>query len=415
MADIRPFRAYRPAPGLESTIAALPYDVFSRKEAKTYVDAHPGTFLAIDRPESQFPDSVDTYDDRVYRKAAQMLQERIRKGDFVQDPNSWYYLYSQTYEGRTQTGIVALASIDDYLHFVIRRNENTLEKKEKDRICHVDTCNAQTGPIFLAYRNDPVIDEITAEVLRQDPVCDFTSEGGVENRVFLINDRKKIDAIQKAFTGIDKIYIADGHHRAASAVKVGLSRREKNPGYTGEEEFNYFLSVLFPADELEIMAYNRIVKDLNGKTPEEILFEVGAKFEVESQRKHAVVPAKKGEIGMYLDGVWYRLNAKKDITSAEPVKGLDVSILQNEVLDPVFGIKNPKEDPRIEFAGGIRGTTFLKERADACHGAAFSMYPTNIHELFAVADARKLMPPKSTWFEPKLLSGLFIHELDGQK
>lgn len=415
MADIRPFRAYRPAPGLESTIAAPPYDVFSRAEAKAYVDAHQGTFLAIDRPESQFPDSVDTYDDRCYTKARQMLQERIRKGDFVQDPGDWYYLYSQTFQGRTQTGIVALASIDDYLHFVIRRNENTLEKKEKDRIRHVDTCNAQTGPIFLAYRNDPVIDEVTGQVMQEKPSADFTSQGGVENRVWVISDPKRIETLQKAFAGISKIYIADGHHRAASAVKVGLARREKNPGYTGQEEFNYFLSVLFPADELEIMAYNRVVKDLNGHTPEEVMFEVRLNFEVEEKRKHAAIPDRKGKIGMYLDGAWYMLSAKKTITSIEPVRGLDVSILQNEILDPIFGIKNPKEDPRIDFVGGIRGTDYLKEEADACHGAAFCMYPTSIHELFAVADARKLMPPKSTWFEPKLLSGLFIHELDGQQ
>lgn len=421
MADIRPFPACRPAKGLESEIAALPYDVYSRTEARAYVADHPGSFLSIDRAETTLAQDIDIYDERVYRQAAFLLHSWIGQGRFVQDPAPCYYVYSQTMACRTQTGIVACASIDDYNSNIIKKHENTRAEKEQDRICHVDACSAQTGPIFLCYRSDSTIDQIVSKTMDRSPAADFISEGGVRNRVWVISDKSDLDAIRSAFAGIDSIYIADGHHRCASAVRVGELRREQNPDYTGEEEFNFFLSVLFPENELRIMDYNRTVHDLNGFTPAELLQKIGEVCEIiptgsdghgngEGQEKaQPIRPAAKGEIGMYLDGSWYLLRIRPGYRSDDPVAGLDVSILQSSILTPILGIDDPKTDTRIEFVGGIRGTRELEEKADSNHGVSFLMYPTSIGELFAVADAGRLMPPKSTWFEPKLLSGLFIH------
>ncbi len=413
MADIRAFAAYRPAKGLEDKIAALPYDVYNREEAKRVVRSNPLSFLAIDRAETQFPDDVSTYDDRVYDKARDMLDEAIESGKFVQDSSPCYYLYEQTMNGRSQTGIVACASIDDYQSGVIKKHENTRVDKEIDRIRHVDTCNAQTGPIFLCYRNIKELDELMARYIQNAPVCDFLSEGGVRNRVWIISDEDSVETIKNAFSGTDKIYIADGHHRCASAVKVGLKRREQNSGYTGEEEFNYFLAVLFPGDQLMVMDYNRVIKDLNGYSAEDFLKELAGIFQVSCEGKDPVHPSSKGEFGLYLcDGNWYRLQALVKPDESDPVKSLDVSFLQDRVLRPLLNIRDPKEDPRISFVGGIRGLGELQDTVDSGKAkAAFSMYPTSMDELFAVADAGELMPPKSTWFEPKLLSGLFIHRL----
>ncbi len=410
MANIRPFCAYRPASGLEQQVAALPYDVYSREEAKAYVAEHPKAFLAIDRAESMLPEDVDTYDERVYAQARKRLDAQIKDGTFVQDETPCYYLYEQTWQGRTQTGIVACASIDDYENGVIKKHENTVEAKEQDRIRHVDVCSAHTGPIFLTYREDAALAEIKALVRQQSPVCDFMSEGEVRNRVFVIDQQEHIAKIQECYAGISQIYIADGHHRAASAVKVGRLRREQNPGYTGEEEFNYFLCVLFPEQELQILDYNRVILDLGGLSRAEILERLRPNFNVTPYRKNVAKPSAKGEIGMYLDHSWFMLSAKNNVKSGDPVAGLDVSILQKYVLAPIFGIENPRTDKRIAFVGGIRGDKELVERADAAEGMAFMMYPTSIGELLRVADAGKLMPPKSTWFEPKLLSGLFIHK-----
>ena len=413
MANIRAFAAYRPAKGMEDKIAALPYDVFSREEAKRVVQDNPLSFLAIDRAETQFPDSVGTYEDCVYQKAGQMLNEAITDGKFVQDKTPCYYLYEQTMNGRAQTGIVACASIDDYLSGVIKKHENTRVDKEIDRIRHVDTCNAQTGPIFLCYRNIPALDELMKRKKEEPAISDFISAGGIRNRVWVIPDEESVKTIHDAFLGTDRIYIADGHHRCASAVKVGLKRREQNPGYTGEEDFNFFLSVLFPQDQLMVMDYNRAVKDLCGMTPEEFISAVSDIFDVTCEGSEPVRPRRKGEFGLYLcNGNWYRLVLKNPPEEADPVKKLDVSVLQDTVLGPLLQIHDPKEDSRIVFIGGIRGLGELVKRVDSgMEMAAFSMYPTSMDELFEVADAGELMPPKSTWFEPKLLSGLFIHKL----
>lgn len=411
MADIRPFQAYRPAPGLEAEIAALPYDVYNREEAAAEVKKHPGSFLAIDRAESQFPPEVDTYADCVYEKAREMLWQWIREGRFVREDRPCYYIYEQVMEGRSQKGIVACASIDDYLNQVIKKHENTREDKEQDRIRHVDTCDAQTGPIFLAYRSQAALRQLTAQVTAGAAVCDFTSEDGVTHRVWVVSEEGQMRTIRDAFAAMEQIYIADGHHRCASAVKVGLGRREKNPSHTGEEEYNFFLSVLFSADELEIMDYNRVVKDLNGYDKESFLDKVQEKFRVQSMGDTPYRPERKYEYGMYLEGEWYRLTAHEDIRSRDEVEGLDVSILQEHLLAPVLGIGDPRTDRRIDFVGGIRGLEELERRAHTDMQVAFALYPTSIYELFAVADAGRLMPPKSTWFEPKLRSGLFIHTL----
>ena len=411
MARVIPFCAYRPAGGLEDQVAALPYDVYSRREAKAYAAEHPRSFLCIDRAESQFPDDVDTYDARVYAKARQMLDAAILDGTFVQDEKACYYLYEQTWRGRTQTGVVGCSAVDDYLDGVIRRHENTVEAKERDRIRHVDACGAQTGPIFLTYRGNARITAVTEAVKKSEPVYDFVSDGEVRNRVWVVGDDAQIAALGEAFAAVPYTYIADGHHRAASAVKVGLMRRAEHPDYNGTEEFNYFLSVLFPENELAILDYNRVVLDTARLDKSEILARIRPNFNVTPYRSQTAQPHAKGEIGMYMGGSWYLLSAKNNVRSGDVVKGLDVSILQDQVLTPLFGIRDPRTDSRIAFVGGIRGTKELEERADDAGGVAFLMYPTSIRELLCVADAGRLMPPKSTWFEPKLLSGLFIHRL----
>lgn len=411
MAVIKAFECIRPDEKVADRVAALPYDVYNREEALKEVEREPLSFLAIDRAETQFDSSVDTYADCVYGKARELLDSRIADGTFVTDTDKAYYVYELTMNGRTQTGIAACASIDDYNNNIIKKHENTRADKEQDRINHVDRCSAQTGPIFLAYRADEVIRNEVAKAKETRPLYSFTSPDGIRHQVYKISNIQSVENIEKAFAGIDDIYIADGHHRAASAVKVGLKRREEHPDYTGEEEFNYFLSVLFPDEELMIMPYNRVVKYLNGYSKEEFIKKIEEKFEIEESAA-AVEPAYKAEFGMYLDEKWYKLKAKKDILSDDPVDGLDVAILQNNLLEPVLGIHDPKTDKRIDFVGGIRGLLELEKRCHTDCVLAFSMYPTSIAELFAVADAGRLMPPKSTWFEPKLRSGLFIHKIE---
>ena len=412
MATIKPFRCIRPRQDVADKVAALPYDVYNRSEAKEEVKREPLSFLKIDRAETQFDDSVDTYDSRVYDKARELLDGMIEEGIYEQDPDAAYYVYEQTMNGRAQTGIVACSSVDDYINQVIKKHENTREDKEIDRINHVDRCNAQTGPIFLAYRSNDVINEVVARYKKQTPVYDFTSPDGIKHVVWKIADKTDTDAIQTAFASIDSIYIADGHHRAASAVKVGLRRREANPGFTGDEEFNSFLSVLFPHDELMIMDYNRTVKDLNGLEKEEFLEKLKEHFNIVSVSENAVKPEKKGQFTMYLDNEWYVCEINDELKKInDPVASLDVSLLQDYLLAPVLGIGDPRTDKRIDFIGGIRGLEELKRRADNDMKVSFAMYPTSIVELFDVADAGMLMPPKSTWFEPKLRSGLFIHRL----
>lgn len=410
MAVIKPFICVRPEASAAERVAALPYDVYNRQEACAEVKREPLSFLKIDRAETQFDDTVDTYAPQVYAKAKELFESAVSDGTFVTDSDRAYYIYALTMDGRTQTGIAACASIDDYMNNVIKKHENTRADKEVDRITHVDTLSAQTGPIFLAYRANEVINEAVCQTKKNACLYDFVSPDGIRHQVWKMSDKELIARVQEEFEKTDAVYIADGHHRAASAVKVGLKRRQENPGYTGDEEFNYFLSVLFPDEELMILPYNRVIKDLNGLSAEQFIEKVKEKFDVK-ESDVSVAPESKGEFGMYLEGKWYRLYAHESIKSDDPVDGLDVAVLQNHILEPVLGISDPKTDKRIDFVGGIRGLGELERRCASDCVLAFSMYPTSIAELFAVADAGRLMPPKSTWFEPKLRSGLFIHRI----
>lgn len=413
MPKVTPFRSIRPIPELAARIAALPYDVYNREEALMEVTREPLSFLKIDRAETQFSADVDTYDPKVYAKAKETLDSMIADGTFITDENPCYYIYEQIMDGRSQSGIVACSSIDDYQNQIIKKHENTREDKELDRICHVDITDTHTGPIFLVYRSDQELNRIVEDVQHTTPLYDFTSNDKITHRVWRIDGKESLAQIEQAFERIPCTYIADGHHRCASAVKVGLKRREANPGYTGKEEFNRFLSVLFPDDQLAILPYNRAVKDLNQMTADEFLNAVEkAGFSVSCTDSEPVSPSTKGTFGMFLENKWYLLTAHKKLHHADPVKGLDVSILQEYLLKPILNIQDPRTDKRIDFIGGIRGLAELERRVHTDMKVAFSMYPTSIDELLAVADAGLLMPPKSTWFEPKLRSGLFLHSLN---
>ena len=414
MATVKAFRAIRPAPELAHKVAALPYDVMDSIEAREMVKGNPYSFLHVDKAEIDLDPSIDLYDKRVYEKARDNLREMIKNGVFQQDEKNCLYIYKQVMKGRVQTGLVGCTSIDDYMNNIIKKHEYTRADKEQDRINHVDYCNANTGPIFLTYRASKEINEIVDNWMADHkPVYDFVSDDGIGHTVWVIDGDDAIQRLEERFRAVDYLYIADGHHRSASAVKVGLKRRESFPDYKGDEEFNFFLSVLFPDEQLYIMDYNRVVKDLNGNSAEEFLKKVGEKFDIEEYTGEGQFrPTVRHTFGMYMDGKWYKLTAKAGTYNEEdPVDRLDVSIMQNNLLDPVLGIKDPRTDKRIDFVGGIRGLGELERRVNAGMKVAFSMCPTTIKDLMSIADAGKVMPPKSTWFEPKLRSGLFIHEL----
>ena len=411
MAVVKSFKCVRPVKELAEQVASLPYDVYDRKEAKAAVYGKPYAFLNIDRPETAFDDSFDMYSKEAYEKAKSLYEDFKNKGIYEKDNEDGYYLYELTMNGRSQIGIVGLASVDDYLNDIIKKHENTREEKEIDRIKHVDTVNAQTGPIFLAYKKNDDLKKIISENISAAPIYDFVSDDGIGHRVWKV-DKAYNEQIRECFENIESLYIADGHHRAASAVKVALKRRqnENDPN----AEFNHFLSVIFDERQLHILPYNRIVLDLNGKSVEEVMDLIAENFDVKESPVLEEI-GDRGEFGMLVKDKFYILSAKKKVLDSvlgDVIKSLDVSILQDLVLDPIFGIKDPRTDERIKFAGGIRGVGYLKSEIDNKRGeVAFLMYPTSMEELFAVADENKLMPPKSTWFEPKLRSGIFIHEI----
>ncbi|MBC8588018.1 DUF1015 domain-containing protein [Paratissierella segnis] len=415
MVNIRTFKAVRPRHDLTEKVAALPYDVLSSEEAKELVKDNPYSFLHIDKAEIDLEEDIDIYDERVYKKAKENLDTFIEKSILDKDKKESLYIYEQKMNENKQTGLVACASIDDYIENKIKKHEFTREDKEIDRIKHVDTTNANTGPIFLTYPYKMEIIKVIEDYKKNNTtIFDFISDDGVAHIGWKIEEDEIIEKLINLFKNVDSLYIADGHHRAASAVKVGLNRRNANPHYTGNEEFNYFLAVLFPSNQLEIMDYNRVVKDLNGYKSEEFLKKISENFIVEEYMGDgSFKPREKHEFGMYLDTKWYILTAKENlIDEKNPLKGLDVSILQDYLLDPILGITDPRTCDRIDFIGGIRGLGELENRVDEGMRAAFSMYPTSINDLIDIADKGEVMPPKSTWFEPKLRSGLFIHELD---
>ena len=411
MSVLKPFKAIRPKKEYAASVAALPYDVMNTQEARIAVRNNPLSFLHVDKAEIDLPEGTYLYDKQVYLKARENLDALSEKGICIQDETENLYVYRQIMDGRAQTGVVGCASIDDYMNNIIKKHELTRADKEEDRINHVDYCDANTGPIFLTYRGNDTIDSIIAKYTQSEAEYDFTTEDGIRNTVWVINNKEDIDALTEAFRNIEYLYIADGHHRAASAVKVGMKRRQANPDYDGTEEFNFFLAVYFKSDDLAIMDYNRLIADYNNKTKEKLLSEIAEKFDIE-KNNGIYHPEKKHTFGMYIDNEWYKLTAKDGtFDENDPVDRLDVSILQKNVITPVFGIEDPRTDKRIDFVGGIRGLGELERRCTVDMQIAFSMYPTTLDDLMDIADASKIMPPKSTWFEPKLLSGLFIHKL----
>ncbi len=414
MAVFKPFKALRPTSEYASRVAALPYDVMNSEEAREMVKDNPYSFLRIDKAEIDLEKGIDIYSDEVYSKAKENLENLGKDGIMKQDEKSCFYIYRQIMDGREQTGLVGCASIDDYINNEIKKHELTRADKEADRIRHVDTCDANTGPIFLCYKECDKVDEIINSFKKNnEPVYDFTTDDGISNTVWVIDDENINAELSSRLSTVGAFYIADGHHRCASAVNVGKKRREQNPEFDGTEEFNFFLAVLFPANTLSIMDYNRVVKDLNGNTESEFIEKIKEKFDVsESGNKEQYKPQEKHTFGMYLNDKWYVLKAKSGtFNENDPVERLDVSILQNNLLSPILKIGDPRTDKRIDFIGGIRGLKELERRANTDMTVAFSMYPTTLDDLMDIADANKIMPPKSTWFEPKLLSGLFIHKL----
>ena len=411
MAIVRAFKAFRPKVGLASKIAALPYDVMNSEEAREMVRDNEYSFLHVDRAEVNLPKDTNIYDKAVYEKARDILDKMIQDGLYVQDDNPCMYIYRQTMNGNSQTGLVICAAIDDYINDKIKKHEHTRKDKEIDRINHVDYCDANTGPIFLTYRNQTEISKIMNKWIQNEPLYDFISEDGNGHIIWIINNDSDIKKLTTLFKTIDSLYIADGHHRAKSAVEVGLKRRRENPCYTGEEEFNYFLAIVYPDNELEVLDYNRTVKDLNGLNEDEFLSAIEKNFKIKVS-KEAVKPKKKHTFGMYMNNIWYKLEAKDGTFNEEdPMDRLDVSILQNNLLSPILGIDDPTKSDRIEFIGGIRGIKELEKRTNKDMKVSFSMFATTIDDIMSIADSGMIMPPKSTWFEPKPRSGLFIHKL----
>ncbi|MGC6769111.1 DUF1015 domain-containing protein [Enterococcus sp. LJL51] len=413
MVKIHPFRSIRPAAKLSEKVATLPYDVLNSAEARELGQENPYSYLHIDKAEIDLPEELSPYDSQVYEKAADNLKAFIEKEWLLQEENPALYLYELVMNGRSQTGLVACTAVEDYTAGKIKKHEFTRPEKEVDRIRHIEACDANTSPIFLTYRSQTDIQQLMDSwKSAHTPVYDFTSFHEVGHKVWVIDEKEVISAFTNAFeANVPALYIADGHHRTESAVKVGEKYREQHPQLPKDAEINYFLSVIFPKEELEILDYNRVV---NVPLPENFLKQLAENFTVETA--NAGKPAQPKTFGMYLDGQWYTLTAKKHILSDDPVEGLDVSLLQNHVFSALFGIQDVRTDKRIDFVGGIRGMAELEKLVDSGQWtAAFAVYPTTMDDLLNVADAGKIMPPKSTWFEPKLLSGLFLHDLETKR
>lgn len=415
MAEVKPFRGLRPVPKKIEEVASPPYDVLNSDEARIRVKNNPLSFFHVIKPEVDFEQGVDQYDKKVYEKGGENLKNLINQGVLIQDQQPCYYVYKLRMLGREQVGLVACASVEEYNNDRIKKHEFTRPKKEQDRLNHIDHLNAQTGPVFLTYRADNTINNLITKAMDAEPVYDFTGDYEVQHTLYVIDNQELISNIKKAFSDIDALYVADGHHRSAAACRLQKQRKDSNPQHNGEEEYNYFLSVIFPHNQMHILDYNRVVKDIGDRSEQEFVDTVSEMFEVkEYSTTEPFKPQKVHEFGMYLNGVWYKLTAKQDIFDAsDPIESLDVAILQNNILEKLLGITDPRKDERIDFVGGIRGLKELEKRVnEAGYKIAFSLYPTTIDQLLSVADAGKVMPPKSTWFEPKLCSGVVIHKLD---
>jgi len=413
MSLVKPFRGLRPASGRAAEVIAPPYDVMSAAEARQMVVGRPWSFLHISRPEVDLPEGVDPYAPEVYAKAAENLQKMLDQGVLARDAAECYYVYRLTMGSHTQTGIVAAASVAAYDENRIKKHEFTRPAKEDDRVRQIDALNAQTGPVFLVYPTHAGVDAILAATAQQPGAVDETAADGVRHELWVLDDRGQVAELTRLFDAMPALYVADGHHRSAAASRVCAARKAANAAHHGEESYNYFLSVIFPQDQMQIMDYNRVIRDLNGLEPEALLTKLGERFQL-SESNGAVKPAGHGEFGMYLKGKWYRLVLNPQyIPTNDPVASLDVSLLADQVIQPLLGIADQRRDDRIDFIGGIRGLGELERRVDSGEMAvAFSLYPTTMKALMAVADAGEVMPPKSTWFEPKLADGLVSHVLD---
>lgn len=415
MVLVRPFQGLRPRKDLAAQVAAPPYDVLSSQEARVLAKNKPYSFLHVNKPEIDLEPDIDLYDKRVYEKGAENLERYIANGIVFQDEKPRFYVYKQIMGNHEQVGLVACASVEEYEKGIIKKHELTRQEKEDDRLNHILYSNAQVGPVFLTYKAREAIDRLIRQVTAAEPEYDFVSDDGVRHTLWVVDDEGLIRKLQEEFGKVDALYVADGHHRSAAAMRVKQMKQAQNSNHTGNEEYNFFLAVIFPHNQMKILDYNRVVKDLNGLTEEAFLKHVEEKFHVEKlPGGNAYRPEKPHTFGMYLKGHWYKLEARPGtFDDSDPVRRLDVSILQENLLAPILGITDPRKDKRIDFVGGIRGLKELEKRVNSGEWAvAFSLYPTSIEELMAIADAGKIMPPKSTWFEPKLKSGLVVHLLD---
>jgi uncharacterized protein (DUF1015 family) len=414
MAIVRPFRALRPRIDLTSLVASPPYDVLDSAEARELARDNPYSFLHINKPEIDLAESINPYDERVYQKGSENLQKFCNKKILIQDRESHFYVYRQIMGNHQQIGLVCCVSLEEYEKDLIKKHELTRQEKEDDRVKHMVHLNAQVGPVFLTYRQKESVDKIINDIVDDPPESDFNSDS-VQHTIWIVKNKPNIQRIIDEFSAVSPLYVADGHHRSASALRVKALKRKSNPNHTGEEEYNFFLAVLFPHNQMQILDYNRVVKDLNGLSKKEFLTKIEENFIVQVlHREQSLRPEKLHHFSMYLDGSWYKLQAKLEkIDESDPVRRLDQSILQENLLSPILGIRDLRKEKRIDFVGGIRGLQELEKRVDQQGWQlAFAIFPTSIEELMEIADAGKIMPPKSTWFEPKLKSGLFIHLLD---
>lgn len=413
MVTVRKFKAFRPKKGLEKKVASPPYDVLSSEEAREMARGNPYSFLHVIKPEIDLPEGTDLYDPQVYQKAKENMERFIREGILIQEEKPSLYIYRQVMQGREQYGIVGCVSAEEYEKDMIKKHELTRRAKEEDRVRHIEATNAHAGPVFLTYRARENIDKLVAQEAAKEPLYDFVADDGVRHTIWIVSE-EGADKIIDEFKNIDCLYVADGHHRSASGAIVAQRRKKANPRHTGEEEYNYFLAVMFPHNQLKIMDYNRVIKDLNGHSAEELFKFLENIFTIEEKGTSPYKPQKKGEVSMYFEGKWYKLNFKPErIDKDDPVNSLDTALLQNLVLRPFFGIDDPRTSEKIDFVGGIRGLEELERLVDSDQfQVAFALFPTSIEELMRIADAGQVMPPKSTWFEPKLRSGLLVHRLD---
>ncbi len=414
MAIFKPFKAFRPQGSLAQAVASKPYDVLNSAEAKKEAEGNAHSFLRVIKPEIELPEGTNPYSDEVYEKGRENFLKLCRDGVLSQDSTPSYYLYRLTMNGRSQTGLVGCCEYQEYYEGRIKKHELTRTVKENDRVRHVECLNANAEPVFFSYRGIASINEFVDHTLTGVPVYDFVAEDGVRHELWAISESGDIELLEQAFSSVPDLYVADGHHRTAAAARVGQKRKDSNPEHRGDEEYNFFMAVLFPDDQLEIFDYNRVVKDLNGLSPDDFVAALSNDFDIQPTEKTCPRPAGLREFSLYLDGSWYELRAKTSpASSGSPIGDLDVTVLSEKVLGPLLGITDLRNDNRIDFVGGIRGLEELERLVDSGEmAAAFALYPVSMEQLLNIADAGEIMPPKTTWFEPKLRSGLFVHGLE---